>query len=144
MADRAIHFELTIRVISREVWSVLTDATKIPLWWDGVHAVQLTKPEPGGIYRLDYEGGNPDECRILDYDLGKRLRFEWQSTGPAPTIVEYTLNEQAGATHVVFHNSGYGEGAEWDRLHDANFAGWLSMFLGVRRMLEVAHSGERA
>ncbi len=140
MAERAIHFELTMRVISREIWSVLTDATKIPLWLERVHAVQLTKPEPGGIYRLDYEGGNADDCRILDYELGTRLRYEWRGTGPAPTIVEYKLDQLDGATHVTFHNSGYGEGAEWDRLHDANFAGWLSMFLGIRRMLEVAHT----
>jgi uncharacterized protein YndB with AHSA1/START domain len=138
--ERAIRFEVMIRVPKREVWSVLTDAQKIPLWWEGVHAVQLTTPSPGGIYRLHYKQGHPDECEILDYKLGELLRYRWKSSEPEPTIVEYHLQESAGATTVTLVNTGYQDGAAWDRAYDANFAGWLNMFLGIRRMLEVAHT----
>lgn len=138
--ERTIRFEMTMRVPAREVWSVLTDAQKIPLWWEGVHAVQLTTPTPGGVYRLDYEGGNPDECEILDYELGRRLRFRWKSSEPEPTIVEYLLSGTDGVTTVTFVNTGYKEGAAWDRHYDANFVGWLQMFIGIRHLLEVAHT----
>lgn len=138
--ERTIRFEVMIRVPAREVWSVLTDAQKIPIWWEGVHAVQLTTPSPGGVYRLDYEGGTPDECEILDYKLGELLRYRWKSSEPEATYVEYRLHEKYGVTTVTFVNTGYKDGASWDRHYDANFAGWLSMFLGIRRMLEVAHT----
>jgi uncharacterized protein YndB with AHSA1/START domain len=138
--ERSIRFDLSMRVPSREIWSVLTDAQKIPLWWDGVHAVHLTKPSPGGVYRLDYEGGKPDECEILESRLGECLRYRWTSSEPEPTIVEYRLAEVDGGTTVTFINTGYKEGIAWDKYYDANFVGWLEMFLGIRRMLEVAHT----
>lgn len=140
MTDRTIHFEIDIRVIAREVWSVLTDAEKIPLWWEGVHAVQLTDPTPGGLYTLNYKSGKPGECHILGFELGKLLRYRWHSSEPAPTEVEYRLIENGASTRVVFLNSGYQSGPEWDRCYDSNFLGWLKMFLGIRKMLEVAHS----
>jgi len=73
--ERAIKFELTIHAPAREVWSVLTDAEHIPSWWEGVHAVKLSNPKPGGVYVLNYKTGEPDKCEILQSDAGKLLRF---------------------------------------------------------------------
>lgn len=140
--DREIRFSVTIFAPPREVWNVLTEADQIPRWWEGVHAVNLTTPEPGGIYTLDYEGGNPDRCEIIESNPGKLLRFKWTSSEPEATTVEYRLESEGGATRLCLANTGYGRGGQWDKFYDANFSGWLNMMLGVRRLLEAAHNGE--
>lgn len=140
MTDRSISFSLTIRAPNHVVWAVLTNAQEMPALWEGMHEVHLTKPEPGGIYRLGYEGGDPADCEILEVDLGKRLLFRLKSGTPEPTTVEYLLEAAGNHTGFKFTNSGYKEGTRWDKAHDENFAGWLNMFLGVRKMLEVAQS----
>lgn len=140
MSKRDITFALTIRAPSHEVWSVLTNAPQMPALWEKSHEVHLTKPEPGGIYRIGYEGGDPADCEILETELGKRLVFRLKGRAPEPTTVEYLLEAADNQTHVKFTDRGYGEGARWDTAFDENFAGWLNMFLGIRKMLEVAHS----
>lgn len=140
MTNRSISFELTIRAPSHVVWAVLTNAREMPALWEGTKEVHLTKPEPGGIYRLDYEGSDPADCEILEVDLGKRLLFRLQSTTPEPITVEYLLEPAGSQTGVKFTSGGYKEGTRWDKAHDENFAGWLNMFLGIRKMLEVAQS----
>ena len=137
--ERAIKFELTIHAPAREVWSVLTDAEHIPSWWEGVHAVKVTDPKPGGVYVLDYQSGEPDKCEILQSDAGKLLRFRWTSSEPEPTLVEYRLEAIEGGTRLTMVNSGYKQGGKWARAYDANFVGWVKMLLGVRRLLEDAH-----
>jgi uncharacterized protein YndB with AHSA1/START domain len=127
--DRRIYFEVDIASPARDVWNVLTEADQIPLWWEGVHAVKLTDPKPGGA----------DRCEILVSDPGKLLRYKWTSSEPQPTTVEYRLLEMQGGCRLCFTNEGLGRGPKWDRFYDANFTGWLQMMLGVRRMLEVAH-----
>ena len=140
--EREIRFSVTIFAPAREVWNVLTHAEQISLWWEGVHAVNLTTPEPGGIYTLDYKGADPDRCEILESDPGKLLRYKWTSSEPEATVVEYRLESDDGATHLHFRNSGYGNGDRWEKFYDTNFTGWLQMMLGVRRLLENAHGGE--
>lgn len=140
--EREIRFSITIFAPTREVWSVLTEADEIPRWWERVHAVKLTTPKPGGIYTLDYEGGSPDRCEIIESDPGKLLRYKWSSSEPEVTIVEYRLEAIDGGTRLHFANTGLGRGERWDEFYDANFTGWLNMMLGVRRLLERAHRGE--
>lgn len=140
--ERSIHLQIDIAAPTREVWSVLTEAENIPLWWEGLHAVKLTNPQPGGIYTLDYQSGNPDTCEILESDPGKLLRFRWKSSEPEPTEVEYRLEAHGSGTRLHFTNGPYKADAKWDKFHDANFVGWLKMLLGVRRLLEAAHRNE--
>ena len=142
--DPRIYFELDIAAPPREVWNVLTDAGQIPRWWEGVHAVSLTQPKPGGIYSLDYGKGDPDRCEILESEPGKLLRYKWTSNEPEPTIVEYRLEVADGGTRLCFTNAGLKTGPRWDKFYHANFTGWLEMMLGVRRMLESAHRNEEA
>mgnify|MGYP002713234730 FL=1 len=139
--QRSIEFSVTIAAPTREVWSVLTEADKIPTWWEGVHAVKLTDPKPGGVYTLDYESGNPDTCEILKSDPGNLLVYRWTSAEPAPTQVEYKLEAIETGTRLTLHNTGYQTGGKWDKVYDANYVGWVKMMLGVRRLLESAHSG---
>jgi uncharacterized protein YndB with AHSA1/START domain len=137
--EREIAVSITIFAPAREVWNVLTEADQIPLWWEGVHAVNLTNPEPGGIYTLDYERGDPHRCEILQSEPGKLLRYRWISGEPGPTEVEYRLESLNGATRLHLHNRGYGKGGAWDRAYDNNLDDWAKMLAGVRRLLESAH-----
>ena len=140
MSERDITFALTIRAPGHEVWSVLTNAQQMPALWEKPHEVHLTKPEPAGIYRIGYEGGDPADCEIIEIDLGKRLRFRLKGRAPEPTTIEYVLEAVDDGTHVRVLDRGYKAGARWDTAFDENFAGWLQMFLGIRKMLEVAQS----
>lgn len=141
--QRSINLQVDIAAPAREVWSVLTEVDKIQRWWEGVHAVSLSDPKPGGIYTLNYESGNPDTCEILESVPGKLLRFRWKSSEPEPTDVQYRLEPHDGGTRLHFTNGPYLANARWDKFHDANFVGWLEMLLGVRRLLEKAHRDER-
>jgi uncharacterized protein YndB with AHSA1/START domain len=135
--EHRIYFEVDIAAPARDVWNVLTEADQIPRWWEGVHAVSLTNPKPGGIYTLNYKAGKPDRCEILESEPGKLLRYRWHSSEPQPTTVEYKLIEQKGGCRLCFTNEGLGDGPGWEKYYNANFTGWLQMMLGVRRMLEV-------
>lgn len=143
MPERTIRLEITIHAPTREVWAVLTEADHILTWWEGVAAVSLTSPKPGGVYTLTYDRGKPDSCEILKAEPGTMLRYRWKSSEPEPTNVEYRLIAEGNSTRLSLVNSGYGEGLKWDKAYDANVVGWAKMFLGLRRLLETTRHKTR-
>ncbi len=105
--------EQTIRIRARPetVWKYWTDSQRICDWWGA--AAQLD-PRPGGLCRIEMDGGPVMRGEYLELVPHKRLVFSfgWESTGGAPALapgasrVEITLVEDDGDTIMTLRHTG--------------------------------------
>ena len=105
--------EQTVRINARPetVWKYWTDPQRMCDWWGA--AAEL-EPRPGGVYRVEMDGGlvmSGEYAELVPYE---RLVFSfgWEPTDGAPTIppggsrVEVTLIEDAGDTILTLRHTG--------------------------------------
>jgi len=104
--------EQTIRIAAKPetVWKYWTDPERMCDWWG---AAQLD-PRPGGVCRIEREGGATMSGEYLELEPHDRLVFSfgWEPSDDAPPIapgqsrVEVTLIEDAGDTILTVRHSG--------------------------------------
>jgi len=104
--------EQTIRIAAKPetVWKFWTDPERMRDWWG---AAELD-PRPGGVCRIEREGGATMSGEYLELEPHDRLVFSfgWEPSDDAPAIapgqsrVEVTLIEDAGETILTVRHSG--------------------------------------
>ncbi len=135
--------EQTVRISARPetVWTYWTDAQRICDWWGA--AAELD-PTPGGMYRVEMEGGYVMCGEFLELEPYVRLVFSfgWEQTDGLPSIapggskVEVTLVEDAGDTILTLRHTGIP-----DAVAELHASGW-SEFLP--RLVASAGDGRSA
>jgi uncharacterized protein YndB with AHSA1/START domain/uncharacterized protein YciI len=146
-SGRSIEQSVIVRGDASEVFAMWTDVetTKRFLAPDGRIEARV-----GGRYEMvfrpevDPEGESfgTKGAKVLAYEPGKRLSFEWRgppwaepmNTRPLPTRVELTFEPASGNpghTRVRLTHSGFGQGEVWDRAYaffDRNWGSVLERF----------------
>jgi uncharacterized protein YndB with AHSA1/START domain len=132
--DRILRTELTIEAAVSEVWEAWTTEDGARSFFaPGAHI----EPEVDGLYEIHFY---PDRApgrrgaegtRLLVYEPPSRLAFSWNAPLDLPhvraqrTVVTIELDpEDAERTRLVFTQSGWGHGREWDRAYEYFDAGW--------------------
>lgn len=67
-------FEREMEHGAGEVWSMLTDNSRLKQWFDELHIAGKGK---GGKLVFDMGDGNSENLAITDYEEGKVFAFEW-------------------------------------------------------------------
>jgi uncharacterized protein YndB with AHSA1/START domain len=101
-------FQTTISIDrpAADVFDVLGDTEKTPLWYEAVVTATKTSPGPvgrGSRYRLVRSlpsGLVENEVEITDYEPGRRITLSSVS-GPTPFRYRYTLEPDGQATTVT-------------------------------------------
>lgn len=118
--------EQTVRISARPetVWKYWTDPQRMCDWWGA--AAEL-EPRPGGVYRVEMDGGPVMRGEYLELVPYERLVFSfgWEPADGVPAIapgasrVEVTLLEDDGDTILTLRHTGIP-----DAFAEQHVAGW--------------------
>ena len=144
---RAFDMALEIEASPEDVWKALTDAGELARWFPLSASVT---PGAGGSMRWAWDEAWPWTFRIDAWEPGRRLRLLHQGYQPfdaegrplagaspaaAPVAVEFTLEGDAGRTHLRLVHSGFGRGEEWDDEFEGISHGWPFELRSLRHYL---------
>ncbi len=132
---REIMFSVDINARPEEVWQKLTDPNEIPKW-SYMERCELSELKVGGIYRFIDPPGPDDIGRIVVMEPNQRLVYEWTSSEPEPTYMEYLLEDRGGSTRLTVRNTPFKKGVQWDKFYEQNFKGWLDFTMQLKALLE--------
>jgi uncharacterized protein YndB with AHSA1/START domain len=90
------------------VFTFLVDAEKMARWCSDEAELE---PEPGGLFRLQFEGGVVSEGRYLIVDPPRRVVFTVGMSGTAVPVggstVEILLTPEGNGTRLVLRHEGF-------------------------------------
>ncbi len=139
MSDESTHreimFSVDIEARPEDVWQKLTDPHEIPKW-SYMERCELSELKVGGSYRFIDPPGPDDIGRIVVMEPNQRLVYEWTSSEPEPTYMEYLLEDRGGSTRLTVRNSPFKKGGQWDQFYEQNFKGWLDFTLQLKALVE--------
>ncbi len=138
--SRTIAFSVDIAAPAARVWSALTDPAQIPRW-SYMNRCELDSLAVGGTYRFVDPPGPDDSAEIMVLEPNRRLVYRWRSSEPAPTIMEYLLDDHGDYTTLTVRNFPFKQGSDWDRFYEQNFKGWLDFTMQLKSLVE-ARVGE--
>jgi uncharacterized protein YndB with AHSA1/START domain len=137
-AERVLRAEVLVPAPVADVWAAWTTNEGITTFFAPQGKIDL---RVDGTYDVWFNPGNkPGErgaegMRILGVEPGKRFTFAWSAPTFLPhvraqrTIVEVALAPEGDKTRLTFTQSGWGEGAEWDRAYDYFDNAWGAIVL---------------
>jgi uncharacterized protein YndB with AHSA1/START domain len=128
--------EQTIKISARPetVWKYWTDPQRVCAWWGS--AAELD-PRPGGICRIEMDGGRVMRGEYLELVPHERLVFSfgWESAGGAPALapgesrVEITMVEADGDTIMTLRHTGIP--VAFAGLHAAGWSRFLPLLIAA-------------
>ena len=145
---RTAEFEFEINAPVEDVWAAITEAEHLTNWFPLTAEV---KPGQGGTMLLTWGDAFKGECNIEIWEPNHHLRTTFMDSpqdgpdapdGPMRTFVDYHLESNEGSTTLRLVHSGFGKGADWDRLYDGVSRGWAAELRSLRHYLE-NHFGRR-
>lgn len=137
---RTAEFTFEINAPVADVWAAITEAEHLMNWFPLTAEV---KPGQGGTMFMAWGDAFNGSCTIEVWEPNSRLRTTFMDApdGPMRTRVEYHLEGGDGPTTLRLVHSGFGEGADWDRLYDGVSRGWSAELRSLRHYVE-NHFGE--
>ncbi len=130
--------EQTLRISARPetVWKYWTDPQRLCDWWG---AAADLEPWPGGLCRVEMDGGNVMVGEYLELVPFERLVFSfgWEPADGVPAIaprgsrVEVTMIEDAGDTILTLRHSGLPEA--FAALHSSGWSHFLPLLVAAAR-----------
>ena len=133
----AVHFERLYDFTPAELWSAITDPTRLGRWL----AQAQVDPGVGGHVRLAFDGGRT-EGRILTWDEPRIVEYEWRFDGEDESVVRFELRPQEFGTLLVLDHrrlgrtAGIGYAAGWHAHLDA-LAGGIELAAWQQRFEEL-------
>ena len=107
--------DVNIKRIARDVFAVLSDVQRMPLWYEAVReVVALTPGVPGRGARYEIGrtlpgGAVRNEIEVTEYVTDRLFTLE-SLTGPTPFRYRYTLEPSAESTRLRLEGRITGEG----------------------------------
>ncbi|MFI0355841.1 SRPBCC domain-containing protein [Actinomadura sp. 9N407] len=144
------HHEIEIDASADDVWRAISDGAELTRWYADRATVT---PGEGGIVAVGWEGEDDTvmegTSRIDVWEPGARLRLvdlpPEDSAGfpklEEPTVQEWTIVTEGGATVLRLVHSGFPETDDWDGIYDSTDHGWDVFLLSLRHYLE-RHPGQ--
>jgi uncharacterized protein YndB with AHSA1/START domain len=137
---RRLCFERIFEAPPEEVWSALTDPTRLARWL----APGSVGEKPSDAVSLDFGDGGTVTGAVLRFEPPHLLEYQWRFSGEDESIVRYTLHAEEARTRLVLehlalgtdHAVGYAAGwhAHLDALRDEIEGGtgsWDERFAAV-------------
>lgn len=136
--EPALEHEVWIAARPETVFSFFTDPEKL-VRWKGRQA--MLAPEPGGIYRVDFDGHDVARGTFIEVVPHQRIVFSWgwEAEGsplpPGASRVEVTFSPERGGTRVRLRHSGLPD----EQARHSHAEGWEHF---LPRLVRVAEGRE--
>jgi uncharacterized protein YndB with AHSA1/START domain len=141
-----IERDIQIAAPAERVWALITEAEHIGRWFaDSGAEVDL---RPGGALTMHWAEYGSSHARIVDVEPHTRFSYRWvpyPSAGAEPTdgnstLVEFTLEPEAGGTRLRVVESGFEQldrtPAAIDEAVEGNTEGWQKELAELREYAE--------
>jgi uncharacterized protein YndB with AHSA1/START domain len=135
-----------INAASSEVWRSLTDPAKIKEYYLGAEVQTDWQVGSPITFKGEWNGKSfEDKGEILAFEPERKLAYShWSPMGGKPDapenyhVVEVTLTERAGTTHVTLHQSNLeGDVTDEDRANREDYEkNWKQMLDGLKKTTE--------
>lgn len=133
-----VNFEFIIKAPVSKVWSQLTTEEGIKSFFSPNFNVDF---KVGGKFEILFDTSQEvgkqgsEGMVILALEEEKLLSFTWSAPPEIPTIREqrtvanFYLFDELNATRVVFRNTGFGQGEEWNKTRNYFVRAWGEIVL---------------
>ena len=137
-AQRVLTAEVVVPAPVDQVWAAWTTPAGIATFFAPSGAVDL---KVDGLYSVYFNPENKpgergaENMRIVALEPMKRFAFTWSAPTSIPsvrsqrTIVELAFAPEGDGTRLTFTQSGWGEGADWDKAYDYFDNAWGGIVL---------------
>jgi len=145
--DRILRKDVIVPAGSDAVWEAWTTGEGARTFFSEGNMIDL---RPGGPYEIyfdhnaEYGRRGSEGCRVLSFLPRQMLSFEWNAPpdfGPLRdlhTQVIVQLDEiDTELTRVILTQTGWGGGADWDRLYDYFDRAWEYVLGNLKKRFEV-------
>lgn len=138
---------ITIQSDKKWIWRAWTEADRITKWFAPAAEIEA---EVNGKFELYFDPANKEAmstkgCKILKFEPGKFLAFQWK--GPDPfaetmntrenlTVVEITLHSQDNGTQITLLHTGWGESDDWLQAREWHIQAWEQMLQSLKSNIE--------
>jgi uncharacterized protein YndB with AHSA1/START domain len=138
--DKALIFEVTLPATLDAVWAAFTTSEGLSTWLTPGAVVDLRE---GGEWTAHFPGGGTGGGTILSFAPKKKLVMSAMAPETFPHVrAERTTATwefaamDAGTTRLTLKQTGWKEGAEWDKAYDYLAAGNAQLFNTLLRRFE--------
>lgn len=139
-ADRVLRLEVEVPGAPQEVWEAIATGSGITAWF----VPAAVDGRVGGRVELTFGPGVVEQGEVTAWEPPHRFAYEAPPAGERALAFEWLVEARAGGTCLVrLVNSGFGEGADWDREYDGLAKGW-PLFLDNLRLFRTHFPGQRA
>ena len=109
-------------------------------WRDWLCDSARFEGRPGGSYQLAWSNGWYAAGTVRECTRPERVALTWFGKGdPGPTDVTVELKGKNGGTTVELHHSGFGQGDDWQKVHEEAGKVWQ---IGLENLESIFTSGE--
>jgi uncharacterized protein YndB with AHSA1/START domain len=119
---RVIERSLVLKATTNEVYMMLSQPSEIVRWFS--HRAS----REGDVLRLEWDFPHRTaviDCLIVRDVPGRAFSFRWESEcAGRDTVASFELLSEVGGTRVVFCETGFGDGPEWDKAIASQSEGW--------------------
>lgn len=140
-AGRTVERTLTLAAPKDAVWRALTDANELTRWFPLEARVD---PGVGGTMWMSWGDLYSAESTIQIWEPGRQLRTAFPNHQPYHMATDYYLEGEGGTTVLRVVTSGFGRGADWDRMYGGVKRGWDFELAGLRLYLERHRGRDRS
>jgi uncharacterized protein YndB with AHSA1/START domain len=145
-AERAVRKSVDVRATPEQVWEAWTTREGVVSF---LAPDAVVDARPGGAFHIHFMPDAPpglkgaDDMRFMALQKPAMLSFDWNAPPSLPavraqrTFVVVRLSPLAeGGTRVTLHQSGWGDGGEWDRAYAYFDRAWGSVLANLQRRFE--------
>jgi uncharacterized protein YndB with AHSA1/START domain len=136
---RAIRLEVDVPGTPEDVWQTVATGPGISSWF-----VPATVEEcAGGAVGMHFGEGMDETATVTAWEPPHRFAYATGEGTERALEYEWLIEpgERDGASRVALVNSGFGEGAEWDRDYEGMAGGW-PLFLENLRLVRAHFPGQ--
>ena len=123
---RVLRIEVTVPATRAEVWKVFSTSEGLSTWLAPGAVVDL---RPGGEWMVHFPGGSLAGGNIVSFVPQKEIVLKALAPDQFPTVraqrttAKFELEDRGSSTLVRLTQTGWKEGAEWDRAYEYLTAG---------------------
>ncbi|MBL8519431.1 MAG: SRPBCC domain-containing protein [Betaproteobacteria bacterium] len=145
-AERALNVETTVKATPREVFRTWTTTEGIKTFFAPGGVIE---PKSNGLYEIHMNPFAPpgergaDDMRILGLQEDKMLSFTWNAPPHLPearkqrtTVIVRFAPAGDSETRVTLHQTGWGDGGEWDKAYDYFSKAWPFVLANLKKRFE--------
>jgi uncharacterized protein YndB with AHSA1/START domain len=134
--NKALVFEVKVPASPEAVWEAFTTSTGLSTWLTPAAVVDLRK---GGEWTAHFPGGSTGGGTILSFQPKTELVMSAMAPDAFPhvraerTTAAWRFRAEGGSTIVTLKQTGWKEGAEWDKAYEYLAAGNAQLLETLQR-----------